>query len=234
MTDPGLPTTEARTEQTDHKAHIQDNLSEGLPALLAEATRLADAATPGPWTVEYDDDSDENGTWQYPSGINGASDPLGAWKQYPASEVSEMGAANAEFIAASRSLVPQLVARVAGLVAERQEIQQRADHEMECWQLERDAYSARCFKAEAERDGLRVRIEEFEELNTWQDQMIARMEEADTADLPEKAVQVARRILLGLFEEEDEEGSSVYFNRMVRRVVFAVRAAVLSDDGSEE
>lgn len=35
MADPGLPTTEARTEQTDHKAHIQDNLSEGVTAKLA-------------------------------------------------------------------------------------------------------------------------------------------------------------------------------------------------------
>lgn len=154
----GLPTTEARTEQTDHKAHIQDNLSEGAcpicyaPLGVTEFCPSCDQATDGMRDLAKIVLDRE---W-HPGHLDAAGHSL-------------RGAADA---------IESFRARVAGLVAERQELQKRIEelehrlfpgqgesyaNEVERQRVVIDGLMAVAEKRGAERDGLRARIRELAE-----------------------------------------------------------------------
>lgn len=82
--------------------------------------QLCAAASPGPWRVEYER-CDCGGDYpcdhgEYPYALRGPVrvDPLG---DHAPSEVSEMLPADVEFVAAARTAMPALLAKIDGLTA---------------------------------------------------------------------------------------------------------------------
>lgn len=85
------------------------------PINLDAAQALANAATPGPWSVEYEvnhwEDFGNTPGEKFPYAIAGP-DVMGGGS---ASGISEISTADVEFIAQARTLVPALIARVRDL-----------------------------------------------------------------------------------------------------------------------
>src|SRR4051812_14193337 len=93
------------------------------PELLAEARRLADAATEGPWEAY---DSNE-GMWPPRPGWSVANEafhnpPADEDAQWLAVDVHVGSKADADLIAASRTLLPELADRLAALTAENERL----------------------------------------------------------------------------------------------------------------
>jgi len=100
----------------------------GLFDLDAIRARAA-AATPAPWSLDYEGPDYEAGTSAYPESLNGpentaAKHASAHWRDnwgHSISEISELTDADAEFIAAAREDVPALLAevdRLRGALAE--------------------------------------------------------------------------------------------------------------------
>lgn len=131
------------------------------PAALDELERLAQAATPGPWRVEYDNDYDEfsGASYRWIDSIQAKHGAiLGAFDNPPTEE-------DADFIAAACNLALPLVAQLRAEKAAREVAMKEA--EMMRTALDETTKAVRgaldlCEQAERERDEARQRVERAE------------------------------------------------------------------------